>query len=111
MTGPGEAHAMREVSPLTLHLQTGAQHKCHQRSFAQQLMETDVETHSHLLTGAWGNPVKDGEKDFMSQKGEGHGKKISKPPELTNMGSWRLLETELSIREHARDGYSASEHM
>lgn len=41
------------INDILLYFQTGTQCNSHQRSFTQQLMETDAETNSQALTGVW----------------------------------------------------------
>jgi hypothetical protein len=38
-------------------------------------METDAETHSQTLGGAWGNPVEDGEEELKEARGQRHPEK------------------------------------
>lgn len=61
VTGQAEIHAMRGSLSLTLLMifcrtwrQEPSECNCHQKGFTQQLMETDVETHSQTLGRAWG---------------------------------------------------------
>lgn len=62
-----ESHTMGEPIPHTVNdtllcLQTGAKHNCHLRGFIQQRMETDADSHSQTLGGAWGILWKRGRK-------------------------------------------------
>ena len=50
------------INDILLYLQTETQHNCHQRGFAQQLIEIDAEAYSQILSGAWGILQKSGRK-------------------------------------------------
>jgi hypothetical protein len=63
------------INDILLYFQTEAWHNCHLRKFFQQLMETDIETHSHILGKACGILWNKWTKDWRSQKDQEHHKK------------------------------------
>jgi hypothetical protein len=71
-------------------------------------METEAETHSQTLSGAWGILWKKGRRTEGARRAKDI---IRKPTESTNLGTKEFRETELATREHAWDGPRPSTHM
>ena len=69
------------------------------RGFTQQLTQTDTDTHSQTLAGAWGLLWKNRKKDCGPQRGQ---ELHTKTNRVNNLGSLGFSESEPPTKEHTR---------
>jgi hypothetical protein len=78
-------HQSLTLLMILLCLQTGVEHGCPLRGSTQQLTQTDADTHSQTMDGAWGLLLKSSRKVVSI---EGDRNLTGRPTESTTLDPW-----------------------